>query len=59
MIAEVYVAHFFLLAFIWIIVAFVLYYVLIANMFKEAIVGDYLMLRIGVCTITCTFVFGI
>lgn len=57
--AEIYVAHFFLLAFIWIVLALVIYFAVLEGVIVDDLVGKYLMLRAGVCTISCTFAVSI
>jgi len=53
--ANIYLAHYFLIAIIWVIVALVIYFALLTNIFSSDLVGEYLLLRSGIGAFTCTF----
>ena len=53
--ANIYLAHFFLLAFIWCIINFSLYMVVVSSMFDNEIVGSYTLMRNGIGAFTCLF----
>ncbi|CAL6025547.1 Transmembrane_domain-containing protein [Hexamita inflata] len=53
--ANIYLAHYFLIAIIWVIIALVLYFAVLKSIFTNEIVGQYLMLRAGIGSFTCMF----
>lgn len=59
MAAEIYFAHYFLIAVVWIIIAILIYVVALSKLISDDVVGQFLMLRVAVGSITCTFAFSI
>lgn len=53
--ANIYLAHYFLIAVVWVIIALILYFAVLKNIFTSSVVGEYLMLRCGIGSFTCMF----
>ena len=44
-----------MLALIWVILALILYFAIIANVFDDDIIGSYALMRCGIGSLTCLF----